>query len=89
MAISASWVASSGVGVVAGQPPAHGVDAVVVAAQQRVEGGAVALLGGADQRLVVGLGSDAARLLTRLVSVRTPAPRRSRPARGRRRRRGR
>ena len=33
------------VGVVAGQPAAHRVDPVVVAAQQRVEGGAVALLG--------------------------------------------
>ena len=36
-----------GVGVVAGQPAAHRVDAVVVAAEQRVEGGAVAGLGGA------------------------------------------
>ena len=66
-----------GVGLVAGQPAAHGVDPVVVAAQQRVEGGAVALLGGADERLVVGLGSDGARLLMRPVSVRTPGPRRS------------
>ena len=37
MAMSASWVASSGVGVVAGDAPAHGVDPIVVVAQQRVE----------------------------------------------------
>jgi hypothetical protein len=65
------------VGLVAGQPAADGVDPVVVTSEQRVESDAIALLGGADQRLVVGLGSDAPRLPTRLVSVRTPAPRRS------------
>ena len=41
------------VGLVAGQPAAHGVDAVVVPTQERVERRSVALLGGADQRPVV------------------------------------
>ena len=53
MLIIASWAASSASRLDAGDPPAHGVDAVVVAAQQGVEGGAVAGLGGGDQRGVV------------------------------------
>ena len=45
-----------GVGLVAGQPPAQAPPAVVVAAQQRVERGPVAGLGGGDERAVVGFG---------------------------------
>ena len=43
-----------GVATGTGDPPADGVDAVVVPAQQGVEGITVAGLGGGDERAVVG-----------------------------------
>ena len=46
-----------GVGVVAGDPPAHGVDPVVVEAQQLLEGPAVAALRGRHERAVVVVGA--------------------------------
>ena len=51
-----------GVGFVACEAAADGVDAVVVTAEERVEGSAVTRLGGAHQRWVVGLRGDECRL---------------------------
>ncbi|MGI8807457.1 MAG: hypothetical protein ACR2KK_06390, partial [Acidimicrobiales bacterium] len=45
MAISASWQASAAIGVVTGHPPAEGMETVVVAAQEGVQGDAVAVPG--------------------------------------------
>jgi hypothetical protein len=50
------------VGVVAGQAPAQGVEAIVVPVQQRVERTAVTRLGGGDERAVVGVECDAQRV---------------------------
>ncbi len=58
MAIIASWVASAAVGVVTGDPPAHGVDPVVVELQQPLECQAVTPLRGQHERAVVGRRAD-------------------------------
>lgn len=63
-----------GVGGVAGDPPAHGEDAVVVTAQQLLERVAVAALRGCHQGEIVVGGCDGARLASRRVSGRSPQP---------------
>jgi hypothetical protein len=51
-----------GVGVVSGEPPAQGVDPVVVPSQQRVERLVVPVQGSGDERLVIERGNDLATL---------------------------
>lgn len=46
------------VGIVAGQPAADGVDPILMASQQLIEGTLVSRLGRLDQRTVVDIGRD-------------------------------